>query len=54
MQTLRTLTAAPSFQWSYTKLSCFEQCPCAFKLKYLDSAPTHNNAFAEYGSYCHA
>ena len=40
--------------WSYSRLSSYEHCPMSYKLSYVDKVPQVNNAYAEYGSYCHA
>ena len=42
------------FTWSFSRISCFDQCPMCFKLIYLDEVEEHNNAFAEYGTLCHS
>lgn len=42
------------FTWSFSRISCFDQCPMAFKLTYLDEVDQIDNAFAEYGTLCHS
>lgn len=44
---------ASGFHWSFSRLTTFEQCPLAFRLQYLDCFPQEDNAYAEYGTFCH-
>lgn len=41
------------FEFSFSSLTSFEQCPMMFKLEKLDNVPQSDNAFAQYGSWCH-
>jgi predicted RecB family nuclease len=45
-----------NFNWSFSKLSAFETCPCSFALQYLHDPPLpqQQNAWAEYGILCHS
>lgn len=44
-------------QWSFSRLSCFEQCPYEFYLQYIvkddELYPKENNYYAEVGSVVH-
>ncbi len=40
-------------RWSFSRLSCFERCPYAFYLQYIKKTDQSQNAFAEYGTFCH-
>lgn len=42
-----------SMEWSFSRVKSYEQCPKQFKMTYMDSASKTNNAFAEWGSWCH-
>lgn len=42
------------FTWSFSRISCFDQCPYSFKLIYLDEVDQRSNAFADYGTLCHS
>lgn len=39
--------------WSFSKLSAFVLCPMSFKLQYIDGLPQEDNAYAQYGTFCH-
>lgn len=41
------------FTFSFTSLSLFEQCPAAFKLRYIDGMKDEGNFFSDYGSHMH-
>lgn len=41
-------------QYSFTKLTTFEECPYQFYKKYIKKDEEHNNAMAEFGSFCHS
>lgn len=41
------------FKWSFSKLQSWAQCPMSFKLQYLDRLPDEDNAFSQYGTFCH-
>lgn len=41
--------------WSYSRINCYVHCPHNFYLHYIENmAPNVNNAFAEWGSFCHS
>lgn len=40
-------------KYSFSKLSCFNQCKYQFFLKYIAKASKENNAFAEFGKFVH-
>jgi len=40
--------------WSYSSLKLFEQCPYAFKLRYIDEEDDKQNAFAQHGKFVHS
>ena len=44
----------PDTKWSFSRLETFAHCPMSFKLKYLDKVPDEDNAFGEYGTFCHS
>lgn len=44
----------PDFRWSFSKLETYAHCPMAFKLTYLDKVPDEENAFSQYGTFCHS
>lgn len=49
-----TLQGIPKdFRWSFSKLNQFSTCPYSFKLTYLDKVKQIENAYSEYGTYCH-
>lgn len=39
--------------WSFSRLKCYEQCPHAFYMKYLDKVPQEGNHYADFGSFVH-
>lgn len=41
-------------KWSFSRLQAYDQCPLAFKLQYIDNLPQEQNAYAEYGTFCHS
>lgn len=44
----------PEFKWSFSKLESYAHCPMMFKMEYLDKLPQDENAFGEYGTFCHS
>ena len=42
-----------SFEWSFSRVNAYAECPRMFKLQYMDCAEKEQNAFAEWGSLCH-
>ena len=46
-------TVPADFKWSFSKLESYNHCPMMFKLCYLDKVPDQDNAFGQYGTYCH-
>lgn len=40
--------------WSYSRITCFEQCPYRFLLHYLLGEPQSRSFFATYGGYIHS
>ena len=43
-----------SITWSYTSVNAYATCPLMFRLSYIDALPKTNNAFAQWGSFCHS
>lgn len=41
------------FNFSYSSISTYIQCPYAFKLSYIDKSERVNNFFSEFGSFIH-
>lgn len=41
-------------KWSYSSLSCFERCPLAFKLRYIQGFKDEESAFTQYGKFVHS
>lgn len=41
-------------RWSFSSVNCYSNCPKCFELSYLEPVPKVNNAFAEWGSFCHS
>lgn len=41
------------FVWSFSRLQTYERCPYAFYLQYIKKVDQSQNAFAEYGTFCH-
>lgn len=39
--------------WSFSRLESFDQCPLAWKMKYIDCEHGEGNAFSSYGSFVH-
>jgi len=40
--------------WSYSNLKCFEDCPRAWYLKYIECRNTDSdNIYAQFGTFCH-
>lgn len=39
--------------WSFSRANAFKQCPYAWKQIYIYSEKTVDNAFGEFGTYCH-
>lgn len=42
-----------SFEWSFSRVNAYAECPRMFKLQYMDVLDKEQNAFAEWGSLCH-
>lgn len=40
-------------KWSFSSVKCFEQCPYAFYLKYIQDEVEEENAFAQHGKFVH-
>ena len=40
--------------WSFSRLSCFERCAYGFYLQYIKNVDQTQNAFSEYGTFCHS
>lgn len=40
--------------WSYSSIGLYDDCPCAFKLKYIDGYEDKDSAFTQFGSLCHS
>lgn len=40
-------------KWSFSSLSAFRQCPMMWKLLYIDGGVRQQNAYAEFGTFCH-
>lgn len=43
-----------NFKWSFSSLSAYSHCPMMFKLTYIDHAAKEDNAFGQYGTFCHS
>ncbi len=43
-----------AMSWSYSRISCFNQCPRMFDLTYLKCEDCTENAFAQWGILCHS
>ena len=43
-----------NFKFSFSSISSYEHCPMMFKLQYVDHVCQDENAFAQYGSFCHS
>lgn len=41
-------------QWSFSRLSAFDDCPYRFYLTYIDKAPKKDRFFSDYGSFVHS
>ncbi len=39
--------------WSFSRLTTYERCPYCFYLTYIKKVGQSQNAFAEYGTFCH-
>ena len=39
--------------WSFSRLTTYERCPYAFYLQYIKKINQTQNAFSEYGTFCH-
>jgi len=44
----------PDFKFSFSSLSTFETCPRAFYLQYVERYPQEENAYSQYGTFCHS
>ncbi len=42
-----------TMEWSYSRLTAYNQCPYSFYLKYIESNDGDENFFAQYGSFMH-
>lgn len=42
-----------SFEWSFSRVNAYVQCPRMFYLQYMADKEKKQNAFAEWGSLCH-
>lgn len=42
------------FTWSYSRLTCFENCPYQFFLSYIKQVPKKHLFFSDYGSLMHS
>lgn len=42
-----------SFNWSFSRINSYAQCPKAFYLQYIKDLSKTQNAFSEWGSFCH-
>lgn len=40
-------------KWSFSKAGCYEQCPFLYESKYHKKIKDENNAFSQYGEFCH-
>lgn len=40
--------------WSYTRISCFDDCPNRFWATYIEHSERHDNALAQWGTLMHA
>lgn len=40
--------------WSYSRIHSYTTCPAMFRYVYLEKKPKVENAFAEFGSFCHS
>lgn len=43
-----------NFKFSFSSLETYAHCPMQFKLQYIDRVAQLDNAFAQYGSFCHS
>lgn len=41
-------------RWSFSSVNSYSTCPRCFKLSYIDKAPQVQNAFAQWGTFCHS
>lgn len=39
--------------WSYSRIHAYTTCPAMFRYVYLEKKPKVENAFSEFGSFCH-
>ncbi|MBR3739561.1 MAG: PD-(D/E)XK nuclease family protein [Clostridia bacterium] len=42
-----------SFEWSFSRVNAYVQCPRMFYLQYMEDKDKRQNAFAEWGTLCH-
>lgn len=40
-------------KWSYSRVSTYNTCPHAYKLRYIDKQTEDSNVFSQYGTFCH-
>ena len=40
-------------KYSFSALESFAHCPMMYRLKYIDRVPDQDNAFGQYGTWCH-
>ena len=43
----------PDFQWSFSSITSYLECPYQFKLHYIDNVEDTGNAFSDYGNLIH-
>lgn len=43
----------PDHRFSFSALSLYDECPMAFKLRYIDHVKDEGNGFSDYGTFCH-
>jgi hypothetical protein len=41
------------FNWSFSKLNCFDTCKYAFYLQYIEENKGIDNSFGQFGTHCH-
>lgn len=53
MSTNRYLPIIENMVWSYSRISCFDQCPYHFFLKYIYGEEEEDRFYTSYGSFIH-
>lgn len=53
MSANRYLPIIENMVWSYSRISCFDQCPYHFFLRYIYGEEEENKFYTSYGSYIH-